>query len=99
MGRQEGRLLETYLDYDGGTEGARKRVGRSKKLAELALADVQVKLERKELGFAQTDKKLDELISEYLEAHPGFKWGRGDQCSLMAAALEKFKGLSSKSIA
>ena len=45
-----------YLDYAVDGRRLRKRVGRSKKLAELALADIQVKLERKELGFQAKDK-------------------------------------------
>jgi len=40
--------------------------GRSKRLADLALADVQVKLERKELGFQAKDKGLADFILEYL---------------------------------
>lgn len=47
-----------YLDYAVDGRRIRKRVGKSKKLAQLALADVQVKLERKELGFQSKDKKL-----------------------------------------
>ena len=56
-----------YLDYsvDGGR--VRKRVGKSKKLADLALADVQVKIERKELGFQTKDKNLEAFIAEYLD--------------------------------
>jgi len=55
-----------YLDYNLEGQRVRKRVGQSKKLAELALADVQVKLERKELGFAAKDRPLSDFIDEYL---------------------------------
>lgn len=55
-----------YLDYAVDGRRLRKRVGRSKRLAELALADVQVKLERKELGFQAKDKGLADFIQEYL---------------------------------
>jgi integrase len=79
-----------YLDYTVDGRRVRKRVGRSKKLADLALADVQVKLERRELGFAQTDKKLAELIEEYLK-HIRAN-GVDVTSALTAAALEKFKG-------
>lgn len=54
------------LDYFVEGRRVRKRLGRSKKLAELALADIQVKLERKELGFAAKDRKLGDFIAEYL---------------------------------
>ena len=40
-----------YADYSLDGRRIRKRLGRSKRLAELALADIEVKLERKELGF------------------------------------------------
>lgn len=56
-----------YLDYAVDGRRVRKRVGRSKKLAELALADVQVKLERRELGFQAKDKDLADFIAEYLD--------------------------------
>jgi integrase len=55
-----------YLDYAVDGRRLRKRVGRSKRLAELALADVQVKLERKELGFQAKDRGLSEFIRDYL---------------------------------
>ena len=55
-----------YLDYAVNGRRVRKRIGRSKRLAELALADITVKLERREIGFAESDKKLSELIAEYL---------------------------------
>jgi len=41
----------------------RKQVGSSKKLALLALADVQVKIERKELGFQTKDKNLADFFA------------------------------------
>ena len=55
-----------YLDYAVDGRRVRKRIGRSKRLAELALADTQVKLERKEIGFAAKDRKLSDFIQEYL---------------------------------
>jgi integrase len=56
-----------YLDYAVDGRRVRKRVGKSKRLAELALADVQVKIERKEIGFQAKDKNLSDFITEYLE--------------------------------
>lgn len=56
-----------YLDYAVDGRRVRKRVGRLKRLAELALADIQVKLERKELGFQSKDKNFADFIREYLD--------------------------------
>ncbi|MBI4064576.1 MAG: tyrosine-type recombinase/integrase [Elusimicrobia bacterium] len=61
---QSGRIW--YLDYSLGGRRIRKRLGKSKKLAELAKADVEVKLERSEIGFANKDVGLKEFIGEYL---------------------------------
>ena len=55
-----------YLDYQVDGRRIRKRVGKSKRIAELALADVEVKLDRREFGLAPADRKLDDLIAEYL---------------------------------
>lgn len=56
-----------YLDYAVDGRRMRKEVGTSKKLAQLALADVQVKIERKELGFQTKDKNLADFIAECLD--------------------------------
>jgi site-specific recombinase XerD len=55
-----------YLDYQVEGRRVRKRVGNSKHLAQLALADIQVKLERKEAGFSVKDRGLHNFIQEYL---------------------------------
>ena len=55
-----------YLDYAVDGHRVRRRLGKSKKLAELALADVEVKLARKELGFQTKDKNLSDFFAEYL---------------------------------
>ncbi|MFA5140658.1 MAG: tyrosine-type recombinase/integrase [Elusimicrobiota bacterium] len=62
-----------YLDYAVDGRRVRKRIGRSKRLAELALADIQVKLERKEIGFAIKDRGLKDFIAEYLTYAKGNK--------------------------
>jgi site-specific recombinase XerD len=62
-----------YADYSADGRRVRKRLGRSKRLAELALADIEVKLERKELGFAAKDRKLADFIEEYLRYAKGNK--------------------------
>lgn len=56
-----------FVDYVVDGRRVRKRVGHSKKMAELALADIQVKLERRELGFQAKDKNLPDFLLEYLE--------------------------------
>ena len=56
-----------YLDYHVEGRRMRKRIGASKRIAELALADIQVKLERKEAGFAVKDRPLPAFIEEYLQ--------------------------------
>ncbi len=79
-----------FLDYAVDGKRVRKRISRSKRLADLALADIQVKLERREIGFAQTDKKLDDLIEEYLKhvKANGIEYSH----TLSVAVLERFKG-------
>ena len=56
-----------YLDYLVEGRRVRKRVGTSRRMAELALADVRVKRERKELGFAAKDKSFPEFVREYMD--------------------------------
>ncbi|MFH1725068.1 MAG: tyrosine-type recombinase/integrase [Elusimicrobiota bacterium] len=59
--------LSWYMDYAVEGRRVRKKLGRSKRLAELALSDVRVKIERREIGFTQSDKRLEHLIAEYLK--------------------------------
>jgi site-specific recombinase XerD len=53
-----------YIDLRAGGRRIRKRVGSSKKIAELALKDAEVKVARDEFGFAD---KNDILITKFLE--------------------------------
>ncbi len=62
-----------YADYSLEGRRIRKRLGRSKRLAQLALADIEIKLERKELGFAAKDRRLSDFIEEYLNYAKGNK--------------------------
>lgn len=62
-----------YLDYHVEGRRVRKRIGKSKRIAELALADIEVKLERKETGFAVKDRNLKDFIAEYLAFAKGNK--------------------------
>lgn len=61
-----------YLDIRVKGRRIRRRVGTSKKVAELALKDAEVKVARHEFGFARKDIALDklfELFLEYSRAH------------------------------
>ncbi len=54
-----------YIDYRVNGRRKRKHVGRSKKLASLALKDLEVKLARRELGFEQKDATFLRLLHEF----------------------------------
>lgn len=56
-----------YLDVRVNGRRVRKRVGPSKKVAELALKDAEVKAARKEFGFADNDITVEKFIEQYLE--------------------------------
>ncbi len=56
-----------YLDIRVNGRRLRRRVGTSKKIAELALKDAEVKVARHEFGFARKDVTLDKLFSLFLE--------------------------------
>jgi len=64
---KRGSVWYIYYRVDG--HKVRRRVSRSKKIAQLALSDVIVKLEKKQLGFSPPPKKhakpLDEFLEEY----------------------------------
>ena len=81
--------INWYLDYAVDGRRVRKRVGKSKKLAELALADIQVKLERRELGFQVKDKNLDDFIREYLQYAKTNK--TASSCSRNDVVLRNFR--------
>ncbi|MFH2201693.1 MAG: site-specific integrase [Elusimicrobiota bacterium] len=79
-----------YLDYVVEGRRVRKRIGQSKRLAELAKADIQVKLERKEIGFARSDKKLEDLVREYLRHSQAKTTPMSHKLNIQV--LEKLKG-------
>lgn len=56
-----------YLDIRVNGRRVRKRVGTSKKVAELALRDAEVKVARDEFGFAKTDISIEKFVSRYLD--------------------------------
>jgi site-specific recombinase XerD len=54
-----------FIDYRVNGRRRRKSVGRSKKMAELALKDLEVKLARNELGFEQKDGTFQKLFLDF----------------------------------
>lgn len=55
-----------FVDYRVNGKRMRKFVGGSKRLAELALKDIEVKLVKGELGFEMKDHELGKLFEEFL---------------------------------
>lgn len=55
-----------YIDYNLDGKRVRKVIGRSKQIAQLALADIEVKIARKRAGFLVTDKRISEYIPQFL---------------------------------
>jgi len=66
MGAVRKRGKTWYLDYTLDGKRVVRAVGRSKRIVELALADIEVKIAKKRAGFFITDKKLSEYIPEFL---------------------------------
>ena len=56
-----------YADYSHLGRRHRKKVGPSKKLAELALADIELQIARGELNLSQTGMSLSEFLKEFDE--------------------------------
>ena len=63
--RQRGRIW--YVDYIVNGKRFKKRVGPFKKNAELYLADIELKINKNELGFLPKDSDLQKLFTEFLE--------------------------------
>ena len=55
-----------FVDYRVNGRRVRKAIGKSRKTAELALKDIEVKIERQEIGFIEKDSELNKLFEEYL---------------------------------
>ncbi|MBI3602510.1 MAG: site-specific integrase [Candidatus Omnitrophica bacterium] len=55
-----------YIDYRVNGQRFRKATGKSKRIAELALKDIEVKIERNDLGFIEKDVELNKLFEEFL---------------------------------
>lgn len=56
-----------YFDISVGGRRVRKRVGRSKRVAELALKDAEVQVARDEFGFTKKDISIERLIDQFLD--------------------------------
>ncbi len=56
-----------FIDYRISGRRFRKDVGRSKRIAELALKDLEVKIAKGELGFDVKDSDLEQLFQEFLK--------------------------------
>ena len=55
-----------FVDYRVNGRRIRKSIGRSKRIAELAVKDIEVKLARGELGFEKKDSDLNKLFEDFL---------------------------------
>jgi len=72
MGNIYKRGKTWYIDVRARGRRIRKRIGSSRKIAELALKDAEVKIARDEFGFGENDISLDkffELFTEYSQAN------------------------------
>lgn len=67
MARIYKRGKSWYIDIRVNRTRFRRRVGTSKKIAELALKDAEVKVARDEFGFTKNDIFLDKLLERFLE--------------------------------
>jgi len=67
MGTVYKRGKNWYLDIRVKGRRIRKKVGRSKKVADLALKDAEVKVAKEEYGFARNDISLDKFFGRFLE--------------------------------
>ncbi len=56
-----------YADYTYQGRRYRKKIGPSKKLAELALADIELRIMRGELNLSMTEVKLNDFLKEFDE--------------------------------
>ncbi len=56
-----------YIDYRVNGKRIRKRIGRSKQVAELTLKDIEVQLAKGEISFVQKDHDLFDFLKQYLE--------------------------------
>lgn len=67
MGRIYKRGKIWYMDVSVKGARIRKKVGKSKKVAELALKDTEVKIAKDEFGLSHNDVAIDRLLKEFLD--------------------------------
>jgi len=67
MGSIYKRGKNWYIDVRVKGRRIRKRVGRSKEIATLALKDAEVKAAREEFGFAKADISIDKFVERFLD--------------------------------
>lgn len=66
MGRIYQRGDIYYIDYSVNGLRIRKKISKSKRVAELALKDIEVKLAKGEIGIVENDYTIPEFFQEYL---------------------------------
>lgn len=79
-----------YVDYMVNGKRCRKKAGPSKKLAQLALADIQVKIQREDIGLGIREIQLEEFCQKYIE-HCRAK-NSSAQAERVSYVIEIFKG-------
>ena len=55
-----------FVDYRVNGQRFRKATGKSKRIAELTLKDIEVKIERNDNGFIEKDVELNKLFEEFI---------------------------------
>lgn len=79
-----------YIDVRAKGRRIRKKIGSSKKIAELALKDAEVKIARDEYGFGDNDIALDKFIERFIEYSQANH--RKSTTKRYKAVLNHFKG-------
>ena len=67
-----------FVDYRVNGHRVRKAIGKSKRIAELALKDIELKIERQEIGFVEKDSELNKLFEEFT-AHSAIRYAQSYQ--------------------
>ncbi len=84
-----------FVDYRVNGHRVRKAIGKSKRIAELALKDIELKIERQEIGFVEKDSELNKLFEEFT-AHSAIRYAPSSR-KRYKAILDNFKEFLSKS--
>ena len=67
MGNVRKRGKVWYVDYYFEGRRVRKRVGPSKKLAQLTLKDIELRIARNELQIVKDDTRIEDFLQEYFD--------------------------------